>query len=104
MLISPARRSTNWPSTSVDFFQHLVYGPTVHDLAARTLRIESRENAFREITHDPDAALREFHVRYIALAGNQRLPDAVAPQFALLQNGPDWIIWERKAIRDRTAK
>jgi hypothetical protein len=79
-----------------EFFQHLVYGPTVHNLAARALRIESRENEFRKITHDPESALREFNVRYIALAGNQRLPDAIASQFDLMQNGPGWVIWERK--------
>jgi hypothetical protein len=78
-----------------EFFQHLVYGPTVHDPAARATRIESRENEFQKITADPETALREFNVRYIALTSNQTLPPAIASKFALLQNGPTWVIWQR---------
>jgi hypothetical protein len=68
-----------------EFFQHLVYGPTVHDPSARALRIQSRENEFRQIARDPETALRDFNVRYIALSVGGQLPAAVASRFAVLQ-------------------
>ena len=77
------------------FFEQLVYGPTAHDPAARALRIESREKEFRKIAQDPETALRAFNVRYVALNGYQRIPDAVASRFGLLQKGPTWAVWER---------
>lgn len=79
-----------------EFFQSLVYGPTVNDPSARARRIESRENEFREIARDPETALRDFKVRYIALATGGQLPSAVAAKFDVLQNGAGWTIWERK--------
>jgi hypothetical protein len=86
-----------------EFFEHLVYGPTVRDMAARELRVENREKEFDEIIRDPAGALREFNVRYLALTGDQKPPEAVASEFALTQRGPTWTIWEReKATRQST--
>lgn len=79
-----------------EFFQDLVYGPTAHDLSVRALRIENRENEFRKIMKDPETALGEFNVRYVALTGNQKMPDVAAARFKLLQEGPTWDVWERK--------
>jgi len=79
-----------------EFFQHLVYGPTVHDMTARELRVESRAQEFRKIAQDPDAALREFHVRYLALPAEQRPSQLPALGFESVQDGPVWTIWERK--------
>lgn len=79
-----------------EFFEYLVYGPTVSDSLAREERLASREKEFREIASDPQSALREFNVRYLALNSTQRMPASIATNFRQIQVGPTWGLWERK--------
>jgi hypothetical protein len=82
--------------SEIEFFQELVYGPAAHDLRERALSIQKRDNEFRKIQADPEKAIRDFNVRYIALTGDQKFPPALTSEFELFQNGPGWVIWARK--------
>ena len=50
--------------------------------SARAWRIESREKEFRKIAGDPETALRDFNVRYVALTMGGQLPPAIASEIA----------------------
>jgi len=62
----------------------------------RQQRLARRLAAFRQVEHDPAAALDKYAVRYVALPTGQPQPTYLERGWDLLQQGPTWDIWQRK--------
>ena len=52
---------------------------------------------YDEIVHDPNRFITEFAVRYVALPLDHPPPGYLRNGWTLLQSGPYWQIWQRKA-------
>lgn len=76
---------------------HLEYGPEWRDLGKRAKRLASRMMLFDQVAADPAAGIDKFQVRYVALPANTPKPVILGAEWVLLQIGPAWEVWERRA-------
>jgi len=72
-----------------------VWGPWARDKSKLAERLQNRLKYFDEIVHNPVDAVQKFQVKYVILRQNTQLPEYLNNGWKLLQDGPDWWIWER---------
>ncbi len=70
------------------------WGPWSRNPTLRAKRVAHQIAAFDAITSNPAAALRRFHVRYVALPVGHKPPGSPDITWKPFQNGPSWTIWE----------
>jgi hypothetical protein len=81
------------------------WGPWTRDAADSQRRIRGALEAYDATAADVDAALTRYRVRYVGLKAQSRVPDDLSGSgWTLLQDGPTWRIWERRAPADRAAR
>ncbi|MGA8566906.1 MAG: hypothetical protein WB580_03845 [Candidatus Binataceae bacterium] len=51
---------------------------------------------YDEVIQNPDRFIARFGVRYVALAADQARKAYLREGWTMLQQGPDWQIWERE--------
>jgi hypothetical protein len=73
---------------------HLQYGVELRDTVRRAARLASRLAFFDQISTNPSAAIIHYQVRYIAIPAGSPRPSTLTSEWALLQSGPTWEIWE----------
>jgi len=71
-----------------------LWGVEARDWNRRNARLKNRLAEYDSIAAEPEAALREFAVRYVALRVNQPPPPYLSPAWTLSQQGPFWRVWE----------
>jgi hypothetical protein len=74
------------------------WGPWARNPAVRDSRLKARVDAFAMIAQDPVKAIRQFSVSYVALAPGQHLPHDVSADFCVLEDGPNWTVWESYSL------
>jgi hypothetical protein len=73
---------------------HLQYGVELRDTVRRAARLASRLAFFDQIISDPSATADHYGVRYVAIPASSPRPATLGPDWALLQSGPAWEVWE----------
>jgi len=76
---------------------HLQYGVELRDPARRVARRASRLALFDQIASNPAAAMNHYQVRYVAIPAGSPRPAALKSDWALLQSGPAWEVWEHSS-------
>ena len=74
---------------------HLQFGVELRDPAKREPRLQRRLAFFDQVASNPAAAIQAFQVRYVALPADSPRPGALSQDWALIQDGPSWKVWER---------
>jgi hypothetical protein len=69
----------------------------LRDPAKREPRLQRRLAFFDEVASNPAAAIQAFQVRYVALPADSSAPGALGQDWALIQDGPSWRVWERRS-------
>jgi hypothetical protein len=73
---------------------HLQYGDELRDLVKRAARLVSRMALFDQVSSNPTAAMKQYQVRYLGLPANSPRPATLKSDWAILQTGPTWEVWE----------
>ena len=76
---------------------HLQYGIELRDPVRRAARLASRLAFFDQITSSPSVAIDHYQVRYVAVPAGSPRPETLKPDWALVQSGPAWEVWERRS-------
>jgi hypothetical protein len=78
---------------------HLQYGVELRDTVRRAARLTSRSAFFDQVASDPSVAIDHYGVRYVAIPAGSPRPATLGPDWALLQSGPAWEVWEHGPAR-----
>ncbi len=76
---------------------HLHLGVELRDPVRRGARLASRLSFFDQIAASPSVAIDHYQVRYVALPAGSPRPETLKSDWALLQSGPTWEVWEHNS-------
>jgi hypothetical protein len=77
---------------------HLQYGVELRDPIRRAARLASRLAFYDQIVSDPASTIEHYQVKYVALLAGSLRPAMLGSDWAVLQTGPTWEVWQRRAF------
>jgi hypothetical protein len=75
------------------------WGPWARSEIERQRRLQSRETFFDQIVADPQSAIENYHVNYIALRPGESPPQFIRTKWSFPEAGHYWQVWARENSR-----